>query len=71
MARLNTLRPVVQQNDTADQAVIDAIFSQGVLPLSSSDLFDQTNLLDLNNLDQIVLNLNSLSFNKSTGKLQL
>ncbi len=60
-----------QQDDTADAAVIDSIFSQGVSPLSSSDLFDQTNLLDLNNLDQIVLNLNSLSVNKGTGRLQL
>ena len=40
--------------------MIDAIFSQGVIPLSPSDSFDKTTPLDLANLSQIVINLNSL-----------
>jgi hypothetical protein len=49
-----------ESNDTLDAAVIDAIFSQGVSPSSPVDLFDESTLLDLANLNQIVLNLNSL-----------
>lgn len=60
-----------KQLDTADAAVIDSIFSRGVAGLSTADVFDHTAPLDLENLDQIVLNLSSLSVNKSTGKLQL
>ena len=58
-----------QQNDTMDAAVIDSIFSNAVTPLSGGDLFDETGALDLNNLAQILLNLNSLTVNK--GKLML
>ncbi|MHB1421755.1 MAG: hypothetical protein ACYC3I_00885 [Gemmataceae bacterium] len=58
-----------QQNDKADEAVIDAIFSQGVSPLSAADLFDRNTLGDLLNLDQIILNLNDLTV--SNGKLAL
>jgi RTX calcium-binding nonapeptide repeat (4 copies) len=70
IGRTNTAR-FYRQNDTVDSPVIDAIFSQGVSSLSATDLFDQTTPLDLDNLDQILANLNSLTFNKSTGKLQL
>ena len=70
IGRTNTAQ-FYRQNDTADALVIDAIFSQGVSSLSATDLFDQTTPLDLDNLDQIVANLNSLTANKSTGKLQL
>lgn len=47
-------------NDTLDAAVIDAIFSQGVSPLSPGDSFDKSASLDLANLGQILTNLNSL-----------
>jgi hypothetical protein len=51
-----------EQNDTTDAAVIDAIFSQGVLsPLSPADLFDHATSLDLENLTVLVANLNSLT----------
>jgi hypothetical protein len=60
-----------RQTDTVDMAVIDAIFSQGVTPLSPADLFDKTSLLDLQNLSVIETNLNALTFNKNTGKLQI
>src|SRR5207249_6032804 len=50
-----------KQNDTLDQAVIDAVFSQGVIPLSPADLFDKNSVGDLLNLDQIILNLSKLS----------
>jgi hypothetical protein len=57
-----------KQNDTADQAVIDAIFSQGLLPsLSPTDLFDHGSLLDLEDLAGILANLNSLTV--QNGKL--
>ncbi len=47
-------------NDTQDAAVIDAIFSQGVTPLSAADPFDQTTPGDLLNLTQILVNLSAL-----------
>ncbi len=46
-------------NDALDAAEIDAIFSQGVSPLSPTDLFDKTTPLDLANLSQILTNLSS------------
>jgi hypothetical protein len=49
------------QNDTQDAAVIDAIFSQGVTPLSAADLFDQSALGDLLNLTQMLDNLDALT----------
>ena len=49
-----------------DAAVIDAIFL-GITPLSPADLFDQTTLLDLNNLSLILTNMNLLSV--QNGKL--
>ena len=49
-----------EANDTLDAAVIDSIFSQGVLPLGPSDSFDRSIALDLGNLSQILSNLNSL-----------
>jgi hypothetical protein len=58
-----------KQNDTLDQAVIDAVFSQGVMPLSAADIFDQNTVGDLLNLDQIILNLADLRV--SNGKLSL
>jgi hypothetical protein len=58
-----------KQNDTLDAAVIDAVFSQGVSPLSPADLFDQNALGDLLNLDQIILNLSDLTVRN--GKLSL
>ncbi len=58
-----------QANDTPDEAVIDAIFSQGVSPLSTSDLFDQTTPEDLVNLTQMQVNLKSLTV--KNGKLVL
>jgi hypothetical protein len=48
-------------NDSMDAAVIDAIFSQGVSPLSPTDQFDETTPLDLQNLSQMLVNLNSLT----------
>ncbi len=56
-----------KQNDTPDTAVIDGIFSEGVIPLSAADLFDQKTLGDLLNLDQIMLNLSKLTVRN--GKL--
>ena len=50
-----------KQNDTQDAAVIDAVFGQGVTPLSAADLFDQSTLGDLLNLDQILVNLDVLT----------
>ncbi len=51
-----------QQNDAIDAAVIDAIFTQGILsPLSPTDLFDHSTLLDLDDLSQISTNLDSLT----------
>jgi hypothetical protein len=60
-----------KQNDAADLAVIDEIFSQGVTPLSAADVFDQHLLPgtgggpetvgDLLNLDQMMLNLSELT----------
>jgi hypothetical protein len=48
-------------NDTADAAVIDAVFSKGISPLSSTDIFDQTTPGDLLNLNQLLLNLSKLT----------
>ena len=56
-------------NDTADAAVIDAIFSQGVTPLSAADVFDQTTPGDLLNLDQMLLNLSNLTVKNGTLSL--
>jgi hypothetical protein len=56
-------------NDTTDAAVIDEIFTQGVMPLSSTDLFDQTTPQDLLNLSQMLTNLKSLTV--KNGKLYL
>jgi hypothetical protein len=64
----NTAR-YYQQKDTPDAAVIDAVFSHGVSPLSPVDLFDQKTLGDLLNLDQIILNLSGLTVRN--GKLSL
>jgi hypothetical protein len=47
-------------NDTLDAAVVDSIFSQGVLPLGPGDSFDRSIALDLGNLSQSSSNLNSL-----------
>jgi hypothetical protein len=58
-----------KQNDTLDQAVIDSVFTQGVMPLSPADVFDQNTVGDLLNLDQIILNLADLRV--SNGKLSL
>ncbi|MFI5455223.1 MAG: beta strand repeat-containing protein [Isosphaerales bacterium] len=59
-----------QNIPAADAAVVDAIFSQGLLsPLSPTDLFDHASLLDLENLSVILVNLNSLTV--KNGKLQL
>jgi hypothetical protein len=58
-----------QANDTPDAAVIDAIFSQDVSPLSPTDLFDRTTPEDLVNLSQMRTNLRSLSV--KNGKLYL
>ena len=58
-------------NDALDAAVIDAIFSQGVSPLSRTDLFDKTTPLDLANLSQILTNLNSLKVVNNQKKLAL
>jgi hypothetical protein len=52
-----------------DAAVIDAIFTQGVSPLSATDLFDRTTPQDLLNLSQMVINLNSLTV--KNGNLQI
>ena len=58
-----------QQNDAADATVIDKIFTQGVTPLSAADVFDQTTLGDLLNLNQmgmkagLALNLSKLTVN--------
>ncbi len=52
-------------------AVIDAIFSQGVSPLSPIDLFDESTLLDLANLIQIQTNLNSLKVITVNNQKQL
>src|SRR5205823_1943593 len=49
------------QNDTPGMAVIDAISSHGVTPLSPADLFDQSTLGDLLNLTQILANLDALT----------
>jgi acrosin len=57
------------QNDTADAAVIDSIFTQGVTPLSAADVFDQATLGDLLNLNQMTLNLSNLKV--KSGKLSL
>jgi hypothetical protein len=46
-----------KQNDGQDTAVIDALFSQGVNPLSAADVFDQSAPGDLLNLDQMILSL--------------
>ncbi len=56
-------------NDTLDAAVIDAIFTQGVSPLSVTDTFDRASLLDLENLSVILVDLNSLTV--KNGKLVL
>ena len=63
--------PAYKQNDTTDAAVIDAIFSQGLLsPLSPTDLFDHATLVGSGKPQrQIVINLNSLIV--KSGKLQL
>ncbi len=59
-----------KQNDTTDAAVIDAIFSQGLLSsLSPTDLFDHATALDLENLSVLLANLNSLTV--KSGKLQI
>jgi hypothetical protein len=58
-----------KQNDTLDQAVIDAVFTQGVMPLSTADVFDENTVGDLLNLDQIIINLSKLSV--KNGKLSL
>ncbi|MHB1559304.1 MAG: beta strand repeat-containing protein, partial [Isosphaeraceae bacterium] len=58
-----------QANDTLDESVIDAIFSQGVSPLSPADLLDQTTPEDLLNLTQMQVNLKSLTV--KNGKLVL
>jgi len=58
-------------NDSLDAAVIDGIFSQGVSPLSPTDLFDKTTPLDLANLSQILTNLNSLKVVNNQRKLAL
>ncbi len=59
-----------KQNDTTDAAVIDAIFSQGLLSsLSPTDLFDHATSLDLENLSELLANLNSLTV--KSGKLQI
>ncbi len=59
-----------KQNDTLDAAVIDAIFSQGLLSsLSPTDLFDHASPLDLENLAELLANLTALS--AKNGKLQL
>ncbi len=49
-----------KQNDTLDQAVFGAVFSQGMMPLDAADLFDENAVGDLLNLDQIILNLTKL-----------
>ncbi len=60
----------LKTTDTTSAAAIDAIFSQGLSsPLSSTDLFDHGTLLDLVNLTQILVNLNSLTV--QNGKLAL
>jgi hypothetical protein len=48
----------------ADATVIDAIFTQGVTPLSAADVFDQNTVGDLLNLDQMMLSLSG-AFSKS------
>ncbi len=59
-----------KQNDTTDAAVIDAIFSQGLLSsLSPTDLLDHATALDLENLSVLLANLNSLTV--KSGKLQI
>ncbi len=53
-----------------DGAVVDSIFSQGLLPpLGPSDQFDHAAVLDLDNLALILANLESLTV--KNGKLQL
>ena len=49
-----------------DAAVIDSLF-QGFTSLSPADLFDQTTLLDLNNLSVILINMSLLTVRN--GKL--
>ncbi len=73
---LSTLRTTstalyYKANDSLDAAVIDGIFSQGVSPLSHTDLFDKTTPLDLANLSQIVTNLTSLKVVNNQKKLAL
>ena len=66
----NTALYYKQNIPTADAAVVDAIFSQGLLsPLSPSDLFDHASVLDLENLGLILVNLKSLTV--KNGKLQI
>jgi hypothetical protein len=49
------------QNGTMDASAIDAIFSQGVIPLSPTDLFDQATPEDLLNLAKLLANLSNLT----------
>ncbi len=59
-----------QNIPAADAAVVDAIFSQGLLsPLSPTDLFDHSSASDLENLGLILVNLESLTV--KNGKLQI
>jgi hypothetical protein len=50
-----------QPNDMVDAGVIDSIFTEGVSPLSTSDLFDRTSPEDLQNLSQMLVNLSNLT----------
>ncbi len=56
-----------EQNDATDAAAIDDIFSEGVVPLSPTDIFDEATPEDLLNLARLLANLTGLSVAK--GKL--
>ena len=66
----NTALFYKQNIPAADVALVDAIFSHGLMtPLSPADLFDHASSLDLETLGVILVNLESLTV--KNGKLQI